>query len=146
MNKNKIYALMKFAREEMNYKRDEISFNDCSVCSYTSIIECPAGEYQVFTDSEADEATKENIIETLWAFNASWLSNYLGIPEEAIEAIKNQMNEDASPVFLKMIDDIDGFIQDTISADGRGHFLASYDHVEHEIQYNNQTFYIYRTN
>jgi len=33
-----------------------------------------------------------------------------------------------------------------VSADGRGHFLAGYDHEENEITFNGITYYIYRRN
>jgi hypothetical protein len=42
--------------------------------------------------------------------------------------------------------DIDSLVEDAISADGRGHFLSSYDGDENEETVNGQTFYIYRTN
>lgn len=41
---------------------------------------------------------------------------------------------------------MDGFIQAAISADGRGHFMSSYDGEENEVTVNDQTFYIYRLN
>ena len=40
----------------------------------------------------------------------------------------------------------DDFIDDVISADGRGHTLSSYDGVENEITYEDEWYYIYRTN
>lgn len=42
--------------------------------------------------------------------------------------------------------DIEGILSDLIRLDGAGHFLASYDGVEHEIKYNGDWFYIYRIN
>lgn len=42
--------------------------------------------------------------------------------------------------------DEDGFIDDVVSSDGRGHTLSGYDGVEHEIVYGDEWYYIYRTN
>ena len=42
--------------------------------------------------------------------------------------------------------DEDGFIDDVISSDGRGHTLSSYDGEEGELVYDNEWYYIYRTN
>jgi len=30
--------------------------------------------------------------------------------------------------------------------DGRGHFIASYDHEENEVNVNGNTYYVYRSN
>lgn len=45
-------------------------------------------------------------------------------------------------VFLPIIEDFEDFVSDAIDADGRGHFLSTYDgeEVEHE------GFYLYRVN
>ena len=42
--------------------------------------------------------------------------------------------------------DKEGFIEDVISADGRGHTISSYDGEENVIEYNNEWYYIYRMN
>jgi hypothetical protein len=54
--------------------------------------------------------------------------------------------EGANDAILALIEKtdggLDGFVEEAISADGRGHFLSSYDGNEnHE-----SGFYIYRTN
>jgi hypothetical protein len=46
--------------------------------------------------------------------------------------MQSKLCEDAAPLIEALIDDMDAFIRDAISADGRGHFLAGYDHEEHE--------------
>jgi hypothetical protein len=42
--------------------------------------------------------------------------------------------------------DEDGFIDDVVSSDGRGHTLSSYDGEEGEVTYKDDWYYIYRTN
>jgi hypothetical protein len=101
-------------------------------------------EYLVLTDEEADEAATEDVRQSLWAFNASWLAPWLNMPEVAIKAIQEQMYEDASDVFAKMLgDDFEDFADESIGADGRGHFLSGYDGDEIELGSN---LYAYRVN
>ena len=42
--------------------------------------------------------------------------------------------------------DEDSFIEEVIGSDGRGHSLSSYDGDENEIVFNDEWYYIYRTN
>ena len=42
--------------------------------------------------------------------------------------------------------DREGFIEDVISSDGRGHTISNYDGEEGEVVYNNEYYYIYRMN
>ena len=106
-------------------------------------------EYLVLTDSEADEKTAEYIKDSLWAFNASFIIEHSELPWEAEEMIKGFQEskcEGANDTIEALITDIDGFIEDAISADGRGHFMSSYDGEENEVNHNGETLYIYRTN
>ena len=104
-------------------------------------------DYLVLTDSEADEEAKRYILDSVWAFKPSFLSSFTGFDIEVFEAIQNngrcESNNDA---ILSMIKDEDDFVSDAISADGRGHFISSYDGNENEETVNGTTFYIYRQN
>lgn len=42
------------------------------------------------------------------------------------------------------ITNLDGFVENAISADGRGAFLAMYDNEEHEILIDGTWYYIYK--
>jgi hypothetical protein len=100
--------------------------------------------YAIGTDSEADEAAQKNIEDSAWAFNASFLSGFCDIPEEVFVAMQGKC-EGANDAFLSLINKsggIEKFAQEAISADGRGHFMSSYDGEENE----EGDFYIYRTN
>ena len=119
--------------------------------------ECEDGEYYVLTDTEALELCEEYIKETLWAFNASFLSAHMKADEDAIRALQNSGQcESLNPFLLSAIDCFDHFVWDAINADGRGHFLSSYDGEEHsETAYISkssdgttvaQDFYIYKIN
>lgn len=99
--------------------------------------------YLVLTDDEADEKAAEDIKETLWAFNASFLEAYVpdGVDEEILKIIQEKC-EDANGTMLRLVgDNLERLIEDAIAADGRGHFLAGYDLNEHAAG----EYFIYRT-
>lgn len=104
-------------------------------------------DYLVLTDEEADEAAKEYIKESVWAFNAGFIINHSKLPYEAIEMVEGFQSakcEDANDTILALIDDFDEFVSDAISADGRGHFLSTYDGEENEETVDGETYFIYR--
>ena len=102
-------------------------------------------DYLVYTDEEATEAVREDIEEMLWAFTPSFLSAHTGVDEEVFVALADrcEANNDS---FKRMIKDFDHFVNDAVLCDGRGHFLAQYNHEENEITFNGITYYIYRRN
>lgn len=107
-------------------------------------------DYLVLTDSEADEKAKECIVSSLWAFTPSFLAERTELYTEVFEAIqgngKCECNNDTIYNLIQKLDDIDSFVQAAISADGRGHFLSSYDGIETEETTQGVTFYIYKVN
>ena len=119
--------------------------------------EIDSEDYLVLTDEEADEAVREAIEESLWAFTPSFLSAHTGVDEEAFVALADRC-EDNNGSYKRMIKDFDASVDDAVGADGRGHFLASYDHEEHHCnwqraerkgtKYETVTteYYIYRRN
>ena len=101
--------------------------------------------YLVLTDEQADEWCKEEIERTVWAFSTSFLQAHTGVDADAITKIQ-EMCEDANEPLKEMIRDFDYFVKDAMSCDGRGHFLAGYDHEENYVTYNDTIYYIYRRN
>jgi len=101
--------------------------------------------YLVYTDEEANDAVRENIEEMVWAFTPSFLSTHTGVDVYVFESLVDncEANNDS---YKAMIKDFDHFVDDAVSSDGRGHFLAQYDHEENEITFNGITYYIYRRN
>tara|TARA_R100000781_G_scaffold70004_1_gene44012 strand:+ start:1361 stop:1843 length:483 start_codon:yes stop_codon:yes gene_type:complete len=91
-------------------------------------------DYLVLTDEEADEAVREEIEQLVWAFNPSFLCAHTNVSEEAIKKIQ-ELHEDANDALAEMIKDFDEFVEDAVASDGRGHFLAGYDHEENEVRY-----------
>ncbi len=105
--------------------------------------------YLVLTNEEADEAAKEYIEESVWAFNASFIIDHSKLPCEAIEmvqAFQEKYEDAANETILALINDFDEFVSDVISADGRGHFMNSYDGREHEVNIDGTYYYVYRMN
>lgn len=106
-------------------------------------------KYAVGTDEEADVACLEYIKDSAWAFRSSFICEYCNLPSElaeALEAMQSKKCESANESILALIEKteggIEGFTEEAISADGRGHFLSGYDGDENE----QDGFYIYRIN
>lgn len=134
----RIEALAKFLGCEVEDIDGEGKWGDCL---YTYGRE----EYLVLTDEEADERAKEAILDSVWAFNPSFLRCHMGLPgegEEMLKCMQEKKCEDANATFRAMLKDEDHFVEDAIRADGRGHFLAGYDGEESEAG----GFFIYRVN
>ena len=101
-------------------------------------------EYLILTDAEADELAREEIGRSLWAFNAEFILEHTNGAESlssfeflsAVEEIKQAQAracEDLNGLIRCMIGNLEQFASDAINADGRGHFLASYDSEELEL-------------
>jgi len=109
-------------------------------------------DYRVLTDEEADEAVKEEIENSVWAFKAEFILYECDLPLElapAIQTFQEEKCESANEAILELIEKtcgLDEFVESAISADGRGHFLSSYDGDEYEETVEGTTFYIYRNN
>ena len=108
-------------------------------------------EYAIGSDEEAQEACKEYIKQSLWAFNASFIIDhskleYSSDVEKCIKEMQGKLCESANDLVKALIEDLDEFIEDAISADGRGSFLSPYDGNEEEINIDSEYFYAYRLN
>lgn len=130
---------------------DETDFLNYCIDNLTEVedydVEDYGNDYLVLTDSEADEKAKEYILDSVWAFNPSFLAGETGIDEEVFTAIQaNDRCESNNSAILRLIDDEDSFVESAISADGRGHFISSYDGNENEENVFGDTYYIYRIN
>lgn len=140
----RVEALAKYLKCEI----DDIS--ETRHCGNT--FDAESGEYIVLTDDEADERAKECIKDTLWAFNAEFIVSHAkaGLNNDSfiksLRTMQDDQCESCNEVIEALIEDMDHFINDAISADGRGHFMSSYDGEENESTINGETFYIYRTN
>lgn len=119
MNK-KLEALSKYLEVEPS----QLSKLDSDVILYER------EEYLILNDSEANEAVENYIKENAWAFNSEFLASHMtNIDSHDLKHLQG-LYESANPIILKLIDNIDRFINDAIRLDGRGHFLSSYDSKE----------------
>ena len=91
-------------------------------------------DYVVLTDEQADKEVRDYIKESVWAFEPSFLSAHTGIDEEIFTNLADRC-ESNNESYLRMIKDLDGFIADAVSQDGRGHFMSTYDGNEYEVLY-----------
>lgn len=108
-------------------------------------------EWALGTDEEAQEACQEAIKQSLWAFNPEFILSHCKAGSKptlvkALKQVQEKLCEDANEFVEVLIQDLDSFIQDAISADGRGSFLSPYDNEEQEIVIDDVYYYAYRLN
>lgn len=129
----------------LRYLDDDSNPDDVSNSNYgDNVFSVGRRDYRVLTDDEANAAASEYIADSLWAFNAGFLAGETGLPAECFEALADKC-EGANDPILRMIEKtcgLESFVDSATSADGRGHFLATYDSEENE----SGEFFIYRVN
>ena len=150
----KLEALKKYLVEFKGVPESElkdITVNNCYNAYWKQFELGNYGSYIVLTDEEADDTARENILNDLWVFCSDFIlehmSGYDRMTNHEVDEFKNALSEmqknlceSCNAIVRALISDIDNFIDDAIEADGRGHFIASYDLVENE----QDGFYIYR--
>ena len=102
--------------------------------------ETDCNEYLVLTEEEANQKTKEYIEDSLWAFDTGFILYACDLNNtEEVSCSLRKMQEDSCEGcndFIRALVDgtcgIDEFVDQAIIADGRGHFLSSYDGEEGE--------------
>ena len=122
--------------EHLDIEAEDI--NDVSISDDECTFEIHGGEYLVCTDEEADEKSKEEITQLLWAFNTDFIAGHVPkhINASMIDACKGRY-EDSNDDILELIKagtGIDKFVEEAIAADGRGHNLDTYSGDEEEIR------------
>lgn len=129
--------LEKGIAKEMDYKVEEIELLENRQKKVGCVFDTPDGKMQVCTDEEANELVKEYILDSVWAFKASFLQAHSEALNELVTSdlkdIQAKLCEDANELIKASIDDLDEFVQDAIDSDGRGHFLNHYDSWEYEF-------------
>ena len=114
---------------------------DCSIDEAVNSMD----DYLVYTDDEADEAVYDYIKESVCFFRSDFISAHCNVDIEVIVKLQ-ELHENGNEAIRSLIKDFDHFVSDAICADGRGHFIASYDHEENEQTINGNVYYIYRSN
>lgn len=129
---------------------DEYPIGEDTISQYDgALFQIGRQEYLVLTDSEANERAREYIENSAWAFNASFIADHTalglnGNAQAALTKMQGELCEDANDLVLGLIADFNKFVRDAIAADGRAHFMNTYDDEEHEVRIDNQTYYVYR--
>jgi len=139
--------LKRFLEKE---EQEKVNIEDITLTIYDEdIFNTPYGDYMVLSDEEADKKAEEYILDSLWAFNSNFIIQHSKIldfdagSQQIIKAIQEQY-ESGNEAMGKLIDDLKEFVTDAIQADGRGHFLNTYDGQEHEEKDNDEYIYIYK--
>jgi len=131
---------------EMTAEQALANYLECDIEDAESQIE--SGGYLVLNDKEADEAAREHIKDSVWAFRASFILSECDLDfsgEASLESIQGNSCESANDFILSLVEKtcgLDEFVKSAISADGRGHFLSGYDGCEIE----QDAYFIYRLN
>lgn len=154
-------ALKKFIAQRDGYTEDDMK--SVTVDRYYSSLyseyryEACGEEFYVLEDVRAYALAFQLIEAELWAFTPDFIVEHLkpdivycdypvdlGDLRLAIRAVQERLYEGANALIQALIDDLEEFVEDAIAADGRGHFISSYDGVEHEVTVDGETYYIYR--
>lgn len=147
----KLEALKGYLVEAENFTEEEA--NEAYYDDRFDCFCCGSWEYRVFTDEEADQAAREEILGSLWAFRAQFVLSHTEFYRHStdredlefiasVEGLQSRLCESANSIIKALILDLDEFVQDAIDEDGRGQFLAQYDGEEIEIG----EFFAYRQN
>ena len=154
-------ALKKFLVEQGEFSEDEV--NEAVIKkewdSYYNEyrFDVCGNEYTIMDDDRAYATAYHEISQLLWAFNTDFILDHLkddikysDAPvdfdelKKALKALQEKLCEGANAIIHALIDDLNDFVDDAIAADGRGHFISSYDGEEHEVTVDGETYYIYR--
>ena len=147
-NTNDKIKALKIELDDLDMEVKQSKYDKC-------LFETPRGAYLVLTDKEADEKCKDYIKDTLWAFNTSYILQHMkGYQNttdyedrcitKALSKLQEDLCETANPIIERLIDNLDEFVEDAINDDGRGHFLASYDGDEREVEVDGTKYFIYK--
>lgn len=104
-----------------------------------TVYSTPDGEFAVGDDLQCDLAVRSYIESCVWALNAEFVLKCCDLPLELTDAIRSFQSkqcEDANDALLALVNKtcgIERFTDRAIDADGRGHFLASFDGDENEL-------------
>lgn len=136
--KAKYHILLNHMISEYNYTGEELA----TLLEQEKII-IPTDDVDVYTVDNMEflildigqsyQATKNYILNTLWAFNSSFLAEMTKLDESVFMALRD-LCEDSNEAIGCLIGNTCGiseFVSEAIETDGEGHFLAQYDGKEH---------------
>ena len=137
---------IKINKISQSYWSDEKLYKLFGYMYDEEIFEVLGHSYFVLKDDEADKLARERMRDNAWTFNAEFIAKYCrdGVTVEQIKAVQNNLCVTTNELIMVLIEDEDKFINDTLTAKGRGFFLSDYDGNETKIQIGNEYFYIYQ--
>ena len=124
--------------EELGYLQEELDELDSEVeieITQDRINELEERKVDIEIDDDSYEYTeeaKDNYVERRKS----------EVKDDPVNFLKDFGMEESIKDFI----DEDDFIEAVIEADGRGHTLSSYDGYENEVSFDDEWYYIYRTN
>lgn len=137
-------------------KSDFVSFLNDNKCAWEHyrlpVLELADGEYAVaLSDEDANNAAKEYIENSLWAFNSDTLEELTGIPHEMFSAVQEARCESSNDAIRVCVDatcGIESFVDNVLESDDRGCYLSIYNskEIEHSFENDTDIFYLYRIN
>lgn len=131
--------VIKEALKEIDLEIDDVVIND-------EFIRCGRSEWIIASDELASKKVKDFIKDSLWAFKTSFLSSMTGHDEEEIKLFASEFENDTLIKIVEYSCGLENFVNEAIKADGRGHFLSTYDGVEVELKTDDGVYYLYRLN
>lgn len=125
----------------------ELNADEVSVSNYDgAVLKVEGEEWLVLTNEEATERAEAYIRDSLWAFNPSFIKHYMPLKNEKVIAMIQEACEDCNEEILDMVgNNLQALMDDAIDADGRGHFMNTYDGNEYIETVGNMAYYLYRT-
>lgn len=99
-------------------------------------------DYLCLTDDEALDAVTDSICESVAYFNAWFLASETDLPESVFKSLAESHDHESVLKLIEKTCGLESFVQSAISADGIGHFLASYGGNEINVG----RFNLYRIN
>ena len=135
--------------DEAEEKIDDIDGDIGELQEELEVGENEEGEQEILDKIDELEAYKEEISEDddSWEYTEEAKNDYVEerkseVRDDPMSFLRDWGMEDRVSDFI----DEDSFVEDVVSSDGRGHTLSSYDGHENEIVYQDDWYYIYRTN
>ena len=130
-------------------KIDDIDGDIAELQEELKNVESESGEQEIVDQIDELENYKEEITddEDNWEYTEEAKDAYVeGRKQEVRDDPMAHLQDWGMADRIGDFIDEDGFIDDVISSDGRGHTLSTYDGDEHEIVFGDEWYYIYRTN
>lgn len=138
---NRIKALLIALEEEVNTETLEAVEHN-----YGYNFTFDGTDYRVLTEDEANEELTDYIKDSICYFNPNFLACQTGLDEVVFDALCS-LEYKGKEAILTLVENTCGLeelIEEAILADGRGHFLNSYNGEELEAEVDGEWFYIYR--